>query len=103
MVTITDYKTRKKDNGESFNVLILQGGAEVHKSEVTGKNIVNSRKASVISSLDDESCKALIGTKLPGSIEKVAVPEYPFQVPGTNEVIILKHSFEYNPAEEKLN
>lgn len=97
MVTIIDYKTRRKDNGESFNVLILQGGAEVHRSQTNGKNILSLRKASIITLLDNEACKNLIGSKLPGTIEKVPVEEYSYQIPGTEEFIKLKHSFEYNP------
>jgi len=97
MVTVIDYKTRKKDNGETFNVLILQGGAEVNRSQSTGKNILSLRKASIITQLDDEACKGLIGSKLPGTIEKVPVEEYSYQIPGTEEIIKLKHSYEYNP------
>jgi hypothetical protein len=100
MVTIIGYKTRTKGNGESFNCLILQGGAEVHTSTTTGKHILNSRRASIVSSLDEEACKDLIGTKIPGTIEKVAVNEYPYQLPGTNEVVILKHTYEYSPQNE---
>lgn len=97
MVTITDFKTRKKGGGETFNVLIVQGGAEVHRSQATGKNIINSRKASVITSLDDDECRNLIGSKLPGTIDKVPVDEYLYQIPGTTDIVMLKHSFEYNP------
>lgn len=103
MVTITDFKSRKKSDGETFNVLIVQGGAEVHRSQATGKNIINSRKASVITSLDDDECKNLIGTKLPGTIEKVTVDEYLYQIPGTEEIITLKHSFEYNPEPTNMD
>lgn len=97
MVTILDFKTRTKQDGEKFNVLILQGAAEVHKSQSNGKSILSLRKTSIITSLDDEACKSLIGTKLPGSIEKVPVEEYNYQIPGTDEMIKLNYSYEYNP------
>ncbi len=41
-------------------------------------------------------CKQLIGTKLPGKIEKVPCEEYEFAIPGTEEVVKLNHAYKYS-------
>jgi hypothetical protein len=34
---------------------------------------------------------------LPGNIEKMKCDPYEYSIPGSNETVILKHTFVYNP------
>jgi hypothetical protein len=98
MVTVIDYHVRESKTGESFTTLTLQGDLEMIKSQNTGKYYATARKASIISTFNEEACKSLIGTKLSGRIEKMPVDEpYDYEIPESGEVIKLDYTFEYNP------
>ena len=65
MVTIVGWQKRQKENGDSFNVLNLQGGIEMIKSAKTGKFYATARKANLVCTFDDATCAAMVGQKLP--------------------------------------
>ncbi len=95
MVRIVNYQKRQTENGKEFFVLELQGGIEMVKSAETGKFYVTARKASISSTFDEVTCQALIGTELPGKVEKVNCAPYEYTIKDTGEVITLTHRFEY--------
>lgn len=95
MVRIIGYKKRETEEGKEFFVLELQGGVSMVKSKETDKFYVTANKATISSTFDDATCKALIGTELEGRIEKVASDPYEYTVRETGEVITLSHRFEY--------
>lgn len=95
MVRIVNYQKRQTENGKEFFVLELQGGIEMVKSAETGKFYVTARKASISSTFDEVTCQALIGTELPGKVEKVICAPYDYTIKDTGEVITLTHRFEY--------
>lgn len=86
MVTIIDYKTFEKEDGEKFHSLIVQGGLEAVKSKETGQTYFTAKTARVPSTLDEITCKGLIGTEIPGTIKKVEVEPYEIINPNTGEV-----------------
>ena len=98
MVRINDYLTRKTEQGEEFFVLELQGEIQMVKSKETGNFYVTARKATISCTFDELTCKALIGTEMPGSIAKSNCEEYEYTIKDTGEVIILSHRFEYVEA-----
>ena len=100
MVTIVDFKTRKNANGGEFNVLIISGGIEPVKSE-SGQIYFTSRKTSVACNFTDEMCKDLIGTKFPGSIEKVPCEPYSYTIPTTNQTVTLDYKWDYVDSVEE--
>jgi hypothetical protein len=102
MVRIINYKKRETEEGKEFFVLELQGGIEMVKSKETGKFYVTARKASISSTFDELTCQALIGTELPGKVEKVECEAYEYTIKDTGEVITLNHRFEYS-EEEKVS
>ena len=102
MVRIINYKKRETEDGKEFFVLELQGGIEMVKSKETGKFYVTARKASISSTFDELTCQALIGTELPGKVEKVECEAYEYTIKDTGEVITLNHRFEYS-EEEKVS
>ena len=97
MVKIISVETRKNSQGEDFAVLILQGGLEFVKSKQTGKHYATARKVTVSSTFDETTARELIGTQLPGSVEKVACEPYEHVVEG-GEVVVLNHTYSYNPS-----
>lgn len=105
MVRVIDYLQRVKDDGDSFFVLVLQGGVQMVKSKQTNKFYVTAKKATISSTFDENTCQALIGTELPGKIEKVQTEPYEFTIKETGEVVELDYRYEYQedePAAEKV-
>lgn len=103
MVRIINYKKRETEDGKEFFVLELQGGIEMVKSKETGKFYVTARKASISSTFDELTCQALIGTELPGKVEKFECEAYEYVIKDTGEVITLTHRFEYVEEEKVTN
>ena len=100
MVRIISYKKRETEDGKEFFVLELQGGIEMVRSKETGKFYVTSKKDSISSTVDELTCKALIGTELPGKVEKVECAAYEYTIKDTGEVIVLTHRFDYVEEEK---
>ena len=99
MVRIINYKERVREDGEPFFVLELQGGIQMVKSQQTNKFYVTAKKTTIPSTFDEVTCNALIGTELPGTIEKVECDPYEYTIKDTGEVIQLDYRYEY--SEEK--
>jgi len=95
MVRIVNYQKRTTDEGKDFFVLELQGGIEMVKSQQTNKFYVTARKATISSTFDEQTCKALIGTELSGAIQKVVCEPYDYTIKDTGETITLTHRYEY--------
>ena len=98
MVKITNYKLRQSLDGKSFFVLIVQGGVEIARS-ASGNVYATVKSASVPTTFDESTCKSLIGSELPGRIEKVSCEPYEYTVQETGEVILLTHRYEYMEQE----
>lgn len=100
MVTIQNYITRKSKKGGTFNVLVLSGGVEPVKN-ANGKTYFTSRTCTVASSFDEQTCKDLIGSKFPGSIEKVECDPYEYTIPNTNNTVTLSYKWDYVDSVEE--
>lgn len=95
MVTVINFEKRKNAKEEVFHVLQLQGDVEMIRAVNTGKYYAHAKRVTITSTLNEATCKSLIGTKFPGKIVKQECEEYSFQVPGTNDTITLKHNYLY--------
>lgn len=95
MVRIINYQKRTTEEGKDFFVLEIQSGITMVKSVTTGKFYATANKASISSTFDELTCQALIGTELPGKVEKVNCEVYDYTIKDTGEVITLTHRFEY--------
>jgi len=95
MVTVVNYLARQNKAGGKFNVLVIQCGIEQVRSTETGKLYFTARTCTVPASFDEMTCKNLIGTEFPGSIKKVKCDPYNYNIPGTEEMITVKHTWEY--------
>lgn len=102
MVTIVDFVKRQNKEGEEFNALILQSGIELVKSQETGKFYATAKKASITSTFDDAMCQSLIGTQIPGSVQRVETEPYEFTVRDTGEVLTLNHRWQYAKEGETI-
>lgn len=100
MVTISEYKKRKNSEGEEFFALILSGDIEMVKSTVSGNYYATSKKTSITTTFDEETCKSLIGRQLPGTIKRVECEPWDSVNESTGEVITHNHRWEYFPEGE---
>lgn len=101
MVTIVDFKTFEKEDGENFFALVVQGGIEVVKSQTTGRNYITSRNATVPTTLSEMTCKSLIGTTLEGKVKKVECDPYDY-TDKNGDIIELSHRYEYITDEAEI-
>lgn len=102
MVTIIDWKKRNSEDGREFNSLILQGDIELIQSKESGRFYATARKCSISCTFNDIICGTLIGKTLPGQIEKMQCDPYDYNVPGTDEIISLAHTYYYDPVERTM-
>lgn len=93
-VKISGFTPRESQDGKQFIALTLQGGIEIVKS-ANGNTYVTVRKVSVPTTFDAETAMAMLGSELPGSIEKVQCEPYEYTIQQTGEVITLTHKYEY--------
>ena len=99
MDRIINFSERVSDDGKSFFTLDVQGGIEMVKSKSTGNFYATARKTSITTTFDEVTCQALIGTELPGKVEKQDCDAYEYTIKDTGEVIELSHRFVYVPEE----
>lgn len=99
MVRIINYLERIADNGRTFFTLEVQGGIEMIKSKSTGNFYATARKTSIATTFDKQTCKALIGSEIEGSITKEECFPYEHTIKETGEVIELSHKFVFVPIE----
>ncbi|WP_300565473.1 hypothetical protein [Flavobacterium sp.] len=97
MVRIVNYQKRLKEDGKEFFILELQSGIELVLSQKTGQYYATAKKANISSTFDEETCKALIGTDMPGNITKTDSAPYEYTIKDTGEIIILTHRYVYTP------
>ena len=102
MVRIVGYKAIKKENGEDFIVLIVQGGIEVVKSKTTNKSYFTARTVNVPATFDEATCKSLLGSEFEGNIIKVNCEPYEHTVKETGEVIVINYRYEFVDKDQEL-
>ena len=99
MVRIINYKERQKEDGDTFFVLELQGGIEMVQSKETGNFYATAKRAFMPSTFDEQTCSALIGTEMPGTILKEECEPFNYVVKETGEEITLHHRWVYAPED----
>lgn len=95
MVTVTNYAIRQRKDGTEFISLELTGNVELIQSSNSGKFYATVRKCSIPSTFGKEVAESLLGSKIPGSIERVTVEPYEFVNPRNGEIMQLQHSYAY--------
>jgi len=89
MVKVVDFLERKNREGDSFYVLVVQGGVEAVKSVATGKLYFTAKTATVPVTFEKETCKELIGKEFSGSIQKEQCEPFVYDVEETGEIITI--------------
>lgn len=102
MVTIVDWKKRNAEDGREFNALVLQGDLEMVQSRESGRFYATAKKCSISCTFNDVICASLIGKTLPGHIEKMECEPYEYTIPESGEVIMLSHTYYYDPAPKPM-
>jgi hypothetical protein len=97
MVTVTNYTSRTRKDGSTFQVLQLTGGVELIQSQNTGKFYATARTTTIPCTFDETIAKGLVGTQMKGDVVRVQVDAYDFVNPKTGEIIKLQHSYAYTP------
>lgn len=97
MVRIVNYIKRQTEDGREFFVLELSGGIEMVMSQVSGQFYATAKRAYISSTFDEDTCRHLIGTEMPGNISKMDCDPYEYTVKETGEIIILSHRYSYSP------
>ena len=99
MVKIIDALTRvNAKTKEEYQVVVLLGNVEILRSKSNSKPYLSAKRVTLPTTLNQEQAKELIGTTLPGDIEKVDCPEYEIKMPGSNKKVKINHTFQYAPA-----
>ena len=99
MVTVKEVHLREGERG-TFMSLELHGDVELVQSNNTGRFYATIRRCFISSTFDEETAKALVGTKFKGSIVRAEADPYDFTIPETGEVIKLAHRWDYVPEED---
>ena len=103
MVTVIDYAVRKCVDGREFIALILQGGLSLIQSKKTGNYYATTKQCSIPSTFDEQTAKAMIGEKVPGSVQRKSCEPYTYTVKDTGEVLELSHRWVYLPEDATLD
>lgn len=97
MVTIKDYHVRQGENALEYISLELEGDVAFVQSQNTGRFYATTKRSFMYAAMDEETAKALVGTKMPGSIDRVPCDPYDYTVPETGELLTLAYSYQYVP------
>ena len=97
MVKIVNFKERASEDGSTFYALIIQGGVELIQSKSTGEFYATAKTTSITSTFDEETCKRLLGTEMPGFIGKVVCSPYTITNDETGEITELSSRYKYFP------
>lgn len=103
MVRILNYKQRQAEDGKEFFVLEISAGIEMVMSQISGQYYATAKKAYIASTFDEETCKALIGTDMPGNVERIECDAYEYTIRDTGEIITLSHRYVYQPEKKQAS
>jgi len=97
MVTVIEIAKRQTKDGREFIALILQGGLSLIQSKNTGSFYATVKKTSIPSTFDEATAKAMIGEKVPGSVQKKPCDSYEFTNKESGEIMQLDYRWVYVP------
>lgn len=97
MVTVTGFRTVETEEGEKYVRLVLTGDLEMVKSENTGNFYATTRRATISATFDEKTAQKMIGKSLPGTIERMEVEPYDYEL-DNGETIKISHRWFYVDA-----
>jgi hypothetical protein len=99
MVKVKNYHVRQSNDGDKYISLELEGDVSFVQSQNTGRFYATTKRCFMYAALDEATAKSLIGTQMPGTIERVACDPYEYTVQETGEVKTLSYTYEFRPAD----
>jgi len=103
MVRIVNYLKRQAEDGREFFVLEISGGIEMVKSQTSNQFYATTKKAFISSTFDEQTCKALIGTEMPGNVVKQECEPYEYVNKDSGQVLVLNHRYVYAQEEDTIS
>jgi hypothetical protein len=97
MLKVTAFKERTSKDGKKFVTIDLQGGLELVQSSISGKFYACVRKTSVVSTFSSEVARMLIGSEIPGRIQRIECDPYEYTIQETGEIVSLSYTWGYVP------
>lgn len=98
MVRVINAVERTNEKG-SYVSLQLQGDIEMVQSQKSGRFYATAKRCYVFSTFDKRTAESLIGSQMPGSIERIPCESYQYTIIESGEVIKLAHTYGYSPYE----
>lgn len=100
MVNVIAFQKRTSMDGkEYFAIQIQSEEIEFLMSNTTGRPYATLRKCWMSSTFDENTCKALLGKQIPGTIIKEECEAYSYTDERTGEEIIVTHQNIFIPVE----
>jgi hypothetical protein len=100
MVSVTGFRIVETEEGEKYVRLVLSGDLEMVRSENTGNFYATTRRATISSKFDEDTSQKMIGKELPGTIERVEVDPYEFELDDGTKIQIA-HRWIYQESKVK--
>ncbi|MEO6670000.1 MAG: hypothetical protein ABIN36_11020 [Ferruginibacter sp.] len=99
MVKVKNYHVRNSEDGTQYISLELEGDVAFVQSQRTGRFYATTRRCFMYAAMDESTAKGLIGSQMPGTIERVSTDPYDYAIPGSGEVIQLSYTYQYRPED----
>lgn len=100
MVNVIAFQKRTSLAGRNYYVIQLQSDEiELLVSKNTGRHYATLRKYWMSTTFDEQTCKLMLGKKMPGTILKEECDPYSFVIEETGEEITLNYRNTYSPVE----
>jgi hypothetical protein len=96
MVTVKSFQRRQTSEGKQFLVLQIEGDLQIQFSS-SGRQYASVPKCNIPCSFDELTASNLIGTTMPGTIERIQCEPYNFTNPTTGEMTVLDFKYIYRP------
>jgi len=98
MVRVAGAHQRTNEKGDYVS-LELQGEIVMVQSQKTGRFYATNKRCFIFSTFDMKTAESVIGSTMPGSIERVNCEPYEYTIKETGEVVTLAHTYGYVPYE----
>jgi hypothetical protein len=96
MVRVIKAHERSNEKG-TYVTLELQGDIVMVQSQNSGRFYATAKRCFIFSTFDMRTAETLIGSQMPGSIERIECETYDYTIAETGEVIKLAHTYGYVP------
>lgn len=102
MVNVIAFQKRTSLEGRDYYVIQLQSGEiELLVSKTTGRHYATLKKCWMSTTFDEQTCKLMLGKKMPGTILKEECDPYSFVIEEIGEEITLNYRNTYSPIESE--